>query len=111
MADAPTRIEIVSFPVEGMTCASCVNRITRFLNKELTTPTLFLIARRGPTPDYIRDLFGRLPVSPKRAVDIDGGVYWMLSHPQAAADVLCDWFETAHPRAEMTSAVLAAQAV
>jgi Cu+-exporting ATPase len=31
---APSRsIEIVSFPVEGMTCASCVNRITRFLQK------------------------------------------------------------------------------
>jgi Cu+-exporting ATPase len=30
---APTRIEIVSFPIEGMTCASCVNRITRFLSK------------------------------------------------------------------------------
>ncbi len=30
---AASRIEIVSFPVEGMTCASCVNRITRFLNK------------------------------------------------------------------------------
>ena len=30
----PTQpIEIVSFPVEGMTCASCVNRITRFLEK------------------------------------------------------------------------------
>ncbi|MEX1172740.1 MAG: heavy metal translocating P-type ATPase [Chloroflexota bacterium] len=30
----PTQpIEIVSFPVEGMTCASCVNRITRFLGK------------------------------------------------------------------------------
>jgi Cu+-exporting ATPase len=27
------RIETVSFPVEGMTCASCVNRITRFLTK------------------------------------------------------------------------------
>ncbi len=27
------RIEIVSFPIEGMTCASCVNRITRFLGK------------------------------------------------------------------------------
>jgi Cu+-exporting ATPase len=26
-------IEIISFPVEGMTCASCVNRITRFLQK------------------------------------------------------------------------------
>ena len=26
-------IEIVSFPVEGMTCASCVNRITRYLAK------------------------------------------------------------------------------
>ncbi len=30
---AAAPIEIVSFPVEGMTCASCVNRITRFLNK------------------------------------------------------------------------------
>jgi P-type Cu+ transporter len=26
-------IEVVAFPVEGMTCASCVNRITRFLGK------------------------------------------------------------------------------
>jgi Cu+-exporting ATPase len=26
-------IDIVSFPVEGMTCASCVNRITRYLQK------------------------------------------------------------------------------
>ncbi|HYO44848.1 MAG TPA: heavy metal translocating P-type ATPase, partial [Candidatus Limnocylindrales bacterium] len=31
--NAAAPIEIVSFPVEGMTCASCVNRITRFLNK------------------------------------------------------------------------------
>jgi P-type Cu+ transporter len=30
---APEPIEVVSFPVEGMTCASCVNRITRFLEK------------------------------------------------------------------------------
>jgi Cu+-exporting ATPase len=33
-ANPPTQpIEIVSFPVEGMTCASCVNRITRFLER------------------------------------------------------------------------------
>ncbi len=33
MTSPATHIEMVSFPVEGMTCASCVNRITRFLNK------------------------------------------------------------------------------
>src|SRR6266542_4320090 len=33
MSTRPTSIQIVSFPVEGMTCASCVNRITRFLQK------------------------------------------------------------------------------
>jgi Cu+-exporting ATPase len=33
MAAIIQAIETVSFPIEGMTCASCVNRITRFLNK------------------------------------------------------------------------------
>ena len=33
MATTPGPTEIVSFPVEGMTCASCVGRITRFLEK------------------------------------------------------------------------------
>ncbi len=33
MAGITQPIEIISFPVEGMTCASCVNRITRFLQK------------------------------------------------------------------------------
>jgi len=33
MTTSPPTIEIVSFPVEGMTCASCVNRITRYLAK------------------------------------------------------------------------------
>ena len=30
---AATHLEVVAFPIEGMTCASCVNRITRFLRK------------------------------------------------------------------------------
>jgi Cu+-exporting ATPase len=33
MTTTSAPIEVVSFPVEGMTCASCVNRITRFLSK------------------------------------------------------------------------------
>ena len=33
MTASPPTIEIVSFPIEGMTCASCVNRINRFLTR------------------------------------------------------------------------------
>src|SRR5664279_822477 len=33
MAEPLPLIEVVSFPVEGMSCASCVNRITRYLAK------------------------------------------------------------------------------
>jgi hypothetical protein len=60
----------------------------------LTTPTMFMIAREGPTPGYIGDLFERLPAVVKSTVDIDGGVYWMLSHPDAAAKIVCEWFAT-----------------
>jgi len=30
-------------------------------------------------------------------VDIDGGVYWMLSHPQTAAKLVCEWFDDSLP--------------
>jgi hypothetical protein len=58
----------------------------------LTTPTMFMLASQGPTPGYITDLYHRLPVAQKRLVQIDGSVYWMLSHPRQAATLVGDWF-------------------
>ena len=60
----------------------------------LRTPTVFLVARQGPTPGYIVDLYRRLPAVQKKLIDIDGGVYWMLSHPQQAATLIGGWFAT-----------------
>src|SRR6266508_2137931 len=40
--------------------------------EQLTTPTMFLVARQGPTPAYIADLYRRLPAIGKQMVDIDG---------------------------------------
>jgi hypothetical protein len=34
--------------------------------EQLTTPTMFVVASEGPTPDYIVDLYQRLPAIPKR---------------------------------------------
>lgn len=59
---------------------------------ELDTPTMFLLDQKGPTPSYIKDLYSRLPPSTKRLIEIDGSVYWMLSHPQDAAKIICEWF-------------------
>ena len=49
--------------------------------EELNIPTMFLLDLKGPTPSYIKDLYGRLPPVTKRLIEIDGSVYWMLSHP------------------------------
>jgi hypothetical protein len=60
---------------------------------ELAVPTMFLLPVRGFTPDYERDLFSRLPqATRKRLVEVDGGVFWMVSHPGQAARVIADWF-------------------
>jgi hypothetical protein len=53
---------------------------------------MFVVARQDPTPAYVVDLYHRLPAAPKRLVEIDGSVYWMLSHPQQAATLIGDWF-------------------
>jgi len=60
---------------------------------ELDTPTMFVVGRGGPTPAYIKALYDRLPPIKKKLIEVNGSVYWMLSHPVEAADVLCDWFD------------------
>jgi len=58
--------------------------------EQLTTPTMFLVARQGPTPAYIADLYRRLPAIGKQMVDIDGGVYMDAVPPAGRSqDCLC----------------------
>lgn len=59
----------------------------------LTTPTLFILAKRGLIPSYFKTLFAQLPVKTKKLIEVDGGAYWMLSHPKAAAEIICSWME------------------
>lgn len=59
---------------------------------ELVIPTMFMVASRGFTPEYFRELFARLPVSKKKKIEVNGSVYWMLSRPAEAAGVICGWF-------------------
>lgn len=59
----------------------------------LTVPTMFIVPTRGIIPAYTRDLFARLPRIDKRLVEVDGSVFWMISHPREAAEVICSWFE------------------
>lgn len=64
---------------------------------ELEIPTLLMIAARGfgghKYAQYLRDLYDRLPSKRKRIIEVDGSVYWMLSHPKTAAAQICDWFD------------------
>ncbi len=66
--------------------------------EQLATPTMFLVARQGPTPAYIADLYRRRPAIGRQMVDIDG-VPWTLPHPRAAAKIVCAWFDSSltHP--------------
>jgi pimeloyl-ACP methyl ester carboxylesterase len=60
---------------------------------ELTIPTMFLVPVRGwSDPTYERGLFDRLPSVKKRLVEVDGSVYWMLSHPKQASLAISEWF-------------------
>jgi len=53
--------------------------------------------------DRRRDLYHRLPDIQKKLVDIDGSVYWMLSHPRPAATLIGDWFSVSLAPADTTT--------
>jgi len=59
----------------------------------LRIPTMFLVLKRGIYPSYEKDLFNRLPAIKKKLVEVDGSVFWMVSHPKEAAKVICEWFK------------------
>jgi len=63
----------------------------------LQIPTMFLVALRGfggsAYVKYLEELYQRLPNVKKRLVEVDGSVYWMLSHPKEAAGVIGEWFD------------------
>jgi len=60
---------------------------------ELKTPTMFLVPVRGFFPQYEKDLFARLPDMRKKIIEVDGSVFWMVSHPYEAAKIICQWFD------------------
>lgn len=59
----------------------------------LHIPTMFILATGGPTRAYVRALYNRLTQPNKRLMEVEGSVYWMLSHPVEAADAVCSWFD------------------
>lgn len=59
----------------------------------LKIPTMFIVPMRGFFPSYETDLFNRLPDIRKEMIEVDGGVFWMLSHPKEAARLICEWFD------------------
>ncbi len=63
----------------------------------LQIPTMFLVTLRGfggkAFVEYLKDLYSRLPPIKKKQVEVDGSVYWMLSHPKDAAQVIGKWFD------------------
>jgi Cu+-exporting ATPase len=90
-------LELVSFPVEGMTCASCVNRITRFLSKvegvdeaNVNLATESATIRFDPAQVSVTDLVA--------AVDAAG--YVARVEQAASADHEADVAEAAAAKAE-----------
>ncbi|HUG30298.1 MAG TPA: heavy metal translocating P-type ATPase [Candidatus Limnocylindria bacterium] len=94
-------IEIVSFPVEGMTCASCVNRITRFLrNVDGVEDANVNLATESAT---VRFDPGRV-AAPALLAAVDAAGYVARLDQAAAAAAPTDVAEVASARAERDEA-------
>ena len=101
MTTPATHLEIVSFPVEGMTCASCVNRITRFLNKvEGVEAANVNLASESATVRYDAE---RLTVADLVAA-VDAAGYVARVAQVASADHEADVAEAAAAKAERDEA-------
>jgi Cu+-exporting ATPase len=98
---AAPHLEIVSFPVEGMTCASCVNRITRFLAKvEGVDEANVNLASESATVRYDAD---RLTVADLVAA-VDAAGYVARVEQASSADHEIDVAEAAAAKAERDEA-------
>ena len=94
-------IEIVSFPVEGMTCASCVNRITRFLSKvEGVEEANVNLASESATVRYDPDRTGVEAL----VAAVDAAGYVARVEQAASADHEADVAEAAEARSDRDEA-------
>ncbi|MDO9001067.1 MAG: alpha/beta hydrolase [Bacteroidota bacterium] len=59
--------------------------------ENLNIPTLFIFAKRGLIPVYFKTLFERLTMKEKHLEEVDGGVFWMLSNPEKATEIIIKW--------------------
>jgi len=101
MTTATPHIEIVSFPVEGMTCASCVNRITRFLAKvEGVEEANVNLASESATIRYDPDRTGVAAL----VAAVDAAGYVARVEQAASADHEADVAEAAEARSERDEA-------
>jgi P-type Cu+ transporter len=101
MTSPSVHIEVVSFPVEGMTCASCVSRITRFIKKvEGVEEANVNLASESATVRYDAD---RLTVADLVAA-VDAAGYVARAGQVASTDHEADVAEAAAAKAERDEA-------
>ena len=57
----------------------------------LSASIMFIVTKRGLIPNYFKSLFFRLPTTSKKLEEINGGVFWMVSNPIEASNLIVRW--------------------